>query len=174
MLTNSLKHLDTTKIDQQANLLANEGMQLFFHHRDNNLHEGYPRNYFPDKNNKENYFWNEGATTFKIWFQKPENNTSAIFLENTKIKDNFDDNLKEFSLSFLSGEGYSRYQYKNSEDSDTSPIQFARYLLITGVVEDGKILDKNQILKIEAHVLYKKLWSTGEVVLESLIWNKGY
>lgn len=49
---------------------------------------------------------------------------------------------------------------------------FARYLLFTGIVENEKILPQDKIMKVESHVLYKKGAMTGDVVLESFIWQQ--
>ena len=48
---------------------------------------------------------------------------------------------------------------------------FSRYIVFTGVREWDKVLPRDGLLKIESHVLYNKGSKTGEVVLESMIWN---
>ena len=60
----------------------------------------------------------------------------------------------------------------NQENDDGEWTWFARYLLITWVVDEGgNVVDTDKLLKIESHVLYRKWYLTGEKVMETFMWN---
>ena len=189
LLGNNVAMFQHTKTEQQASMLAHEGIQLFFHHRDNNLFQGYPRNYFDYEEGKEIFFGSGGADFFKIGYSGSQ---EGFILEQGKdIKiDDFTTNFDHYRLYLFSGDtmiwsedknAFSRYTHDETGIEDDRPIQYARYLVLTGVMEGNNLLPKDKILKLESHVLYKKgtdgwikWWHTGEIVIETLIGNKGF
>jgi hypothetical protein len=96
-----------------------------------------------------------------------------VHVETWTLSDDFEQNLSWFQIylhtwNSLNWETWFRYGYVWNEDEKT---WFARYLLITWVVADWKILDKDKLLKIESHVLYQRGAITWEKVMETFIWN---
>lgn len=55
VLTKSLGYFDAISMKTKATLLAKEGMEIAYTIRDNNIEQGYPRNYFGFEDKKERY-----------------------------------------------------------------------------------------------------------------------
>ncbi len=103
LLGNNVAMFQHTKTEQQASMLAHEGIQLFFHHRDNNLFQGYPRNYFDYDEGKEIFFGSGGANFFKIGYSGSQE--GFILEQGAKIEtDNFGDNFDNYRLYLFSGD----------------------------------------------------------------------
>lgn len=182
LLTNSIWYFDTINMQTRATLLAKEGLDLTFHHRDSNILEWFPWNYYYD--NKESYrqAWN----TFKIELnkdtQKKENEANTIKYLSLELQDSqsqkeenksdFDQKFKTFAMDI--GED-GNYEYIEAQKwEETLPNKwFARWIRFDSVKwEDGSAINEKKILKVSSHVLYKRWATTWEVVLESLIWVK--
>lgn len=65
-MSHSIGYFDRINMQTRATFLAKEALDLSFHYRDNNLIQGYPRNYYDYQNDKEVYFGDEGYSTFKV------------------------------------------------------------------------------------------------------------
>lgn len=182
LLTNSIWYFDTINMQTRATLLAKEGLDLTFHHRDSNILEWFPWNYYYD--NKESYrqAWN----TFKIELnkdtQKKENGADTIKYLSLELQDSqsqkeenksdFDQKFKTFAMDIGDDGSYEYIEAQNWEK--TLPNKwFARWIRFDNVKwEDGNAINEKKILKVSSHVLYKRWATTWEVVLESLIWVK--
>jgi hypothetical protein len=82
------------------------------------------------------------------------------------IEEEFSKNFENFQLFYATGENSFSYVYSGNGGE---PLRYARYLLIKGVIDEGKELPQDKILKIESHVLFQKGSLTGDKVMESFI-----
>lgn len=183
LLTNSIWYFDTINMQTRATLLAKEGLDLTFHHRDSNILEGLPWNYYA--NNGEELYRKDQAT-FKITLnkgtQETENEVDTIKYLNLELQDSqsqkeenksdFDQKFKTFAMDIGDDGSYEYIEAQNWEK--TIPNKgFARWIIFDAVKwEDGNAIKGEKILKVSSHVLYKRWATTWEVVLESLIWVK--
>ena len=115
------------------------------------------------------YFWSwVEILKIGLWSEN-----GYVYVEPSSLYDTFDENLSWFQIYLhtwnkLNNETWFSYSYDWDEDEK---IGFARYILITWVVADWKLVDKDKLLKIESHVLYQKWAITWEKVMETFIWN---
>lgn len=184
LLTNSIWYFDTINMQTRATLLAKEGLDLTFHHRDSNILEWFPWNYYynnDDNNSKEPYrqAWN----TFKVSLNtNTQTDPSSIKYLSLELQDSpsqkqenesdFDQKFKTFAMDIGEDGNYEYIEAQNWEK--TIPNKgFARWIRFDNVKwEDGNAINEKKILKVSSHVLYKRWATTWEVVLESLIWVK--
>ena len=162
IMANSVKNFDTINMQTRATLLAKEGIDLAFHHRDSNLEQGYPRDYYT----------RTGNNTFKIGLSVDKNQNPYYLLEKIAIweytADTFDEYFKTFALELTKPkpqENITLYTYK--EATETPNKGYARR------IEFAPLTIKNlKLLKVSSHVIYKRWSFTGEVVLESFLWPR--
>lgn len=181
IMANSVKNFDTINMQTRATLLAKEGIDLAFHHRDSNLEQGYPWDYYTRTGNNdwgnEEFLWTGWNTTFKIGLSVDENKNPYYLLEKTAIwkytADTFDEYFRTFALEFTKPEltkpeltkNITLYTYKAT--TETPNKGYARR------IEFIPLTIKNlELLKVSSHVIYKRWSFTGEVVLESLLWPR--
>ena len=178
IMANSVKNFDTINMQTRATLLAKEGIDLAFHHRDSNLEQGYPRDYYAriENQNKEwgneEFLWTGWNTTFKIGLSVDKNQNPYYLLEKIGIwkytADTFDQYFKTFALELTKPkpqENITLYTYK--EATETPNKGYARR------IEFAPLTIKNlKLLKVSSHVIYKRWSFTGEVVLESFLWPR--
>ncbi len=188
-LSQTLRNKDYANTQIKSAFFAREWIELLFNLRDANYHKELPWNcIFDDKyegkkvmeldanwNEKNNdaciwYLWSWTDTVLKvsIW-----SGSEYIRVETATLNGDFEQNLSWFQIylhswNALNGETWFRYDYVWNEDEKT---WFARYLLITWVVDNGKLLSKDKILKVESHVLYQRWAITWEKVMETFIGN---
>ena len=174
-LSQTLRNKDYANTQIKSAFFAREWIELLFNLRDANYHKELPWNCIftwynsinPDEwCNKKLEPW----TFLKIWIWS---GNEYVHIEKTTLHEDFDQNLSWFQIYFhswnaLNGETWFRYDYVWNKDEKT---WFARYLLITWVVDNGKILPKDKILKVESHVLYQRWAITWEKVMETFIGN---
>ncbi len=176
IMANSVKNFDTINMQTRATLLAKEGIDLAFHHRDSNLEQGYPRNYYAwvENNDWENeeFLWKGWNTTFKIGLSVDENKNPYYLLEKTEIweytADTFDEYFKTFALELTTLEptkNITPYTYKAT--TETPKKGYARRIEFVPL-KIGNL----ELLKVNSHVIYKRWSFTGEVVLESFLWPR--
>lgn len=174
IMANSVKNFDTINMQTRATLLAKEGIDLAFHHRDSNLEQGYPWDYYARNTDwgKEEFLWKGWNTTFKIGLSVDKDQNPYYLLEKIGIweytADTFDEYLKTFALELTKlepQENITLYTYKAT--TETPNKGYARR--IEFVPSTIKNLD---LLKVNSHVIYKRWSFTGEVVLESFLWPR--
>ena len=184
-LSQTIRNQEYANMQIKSAFLAREWIELMFNLRDANYRKELPWDciFNPVTNLAESYdedvnpfciwkFWDlEEDTAIKIWIWSGE----YIHVETGNInKDNFDANFTWFQIYFhtwdvLNDSTWFRYDYTWSEEEAT---RFARYLLITWVVAENEAqIDKDKLLKIESHVLYKKWYLTWEKIMETFIGN---
>ncbi len=184
-LTQTLRNKDYADIQIKSAFFAREWIELIFNLRDANYHKELPWNCIFDKNEfisdkeyEENenpfckwYFWSGDNNILKIWMW---NEKEYIHIETGSLDDGFDKNFSGYQIYFHSWDALNDstgYLY-NHDANGWDWTRFARYLLITWVVDEyGNAVDRDKILKIESHVLYKKWYLTGEKVMETFMWN---
>ena len=182
-LSQTLRNKDYANTQIKSAFFAREWIELLFNLRDANYHKKLPRNcIFDPKNNvtlnneDENpfcigYLWSWADNQIlKIWIWS---GNEYVYVKTADLYDDFDQNLSWFQIYFhtgtkLNGETWFIYDYTWTEDEKT---WFARYLLITWVVDNGSVLPKDKILKVESHVLYQRWAITWEKVMETFIGN---
>ena len=182
-LSQTLRNQDYANMQIKSAFLAREWIELMFNLRDANYHKELPWDciFNPVTNLAESYdedvnpfciwkFWDlEEDTAIKIWIWSDE----YIYAETGSLDDDFDAIFSWFQLflntwnDVLNGNTWFVYSYSGKEEQWT---RFARYLVITWVVADEP-LDKDTLLKVESHVLYKKWHLTWEKVMETFIGN---
>ena len=187
-LSQTLRNKDYANTQIKSAFFAREWIELLFNLRDANYHKELPWNCIFKYNengitikldSKWNeisnsacdwYLWSGDANILKIWIWS---GNEYVHIEKATLDVDFDQNLSWFQIYFhswnaLNGETWFRYDYVWNADEKT---WFARYLLITWVVDNGKILPKDKILKVESHVLYQRWAITWEKVMETFIGN---
>ena len=178
IMANSVKNFDTINMQTRATLLAKEGIDLAFHHRDRNLEQGYPRDYYARIENtdwgKEEFLWKAWNTTFKIGLSVNKDQNPYYLLEKIKIweytADTFDEYFKTFALELTKLEPTkdntpTPYTYK--EATETPNKGYARRIEFV-----PPTIENLELLKVSSHVIYKRWSFTGEVVLESFLWPR--
>ena len=186
-LTQTLRNKDYADIQIKSAFFAREWIELMFNLRDANYHKELPWNciFTPIENPKgeysenENpfckwYFWSENDNILKIWMW---NGKEYIHVETGRLDDDFDDMFDEYQIYFHTWNALNEstwYLYNHDASNGSGATWFARYILITWVVADGDVIDTDNLLKIESHVLYRKWYLTGEKVVETFMWNYGF
>ena len=184
-LSQTIRNQEYANMQIKSAFLAREWIELMFNLRDANYRKELEWNcIFQNKeisdntpiNEDENpfcngYFWSWDDNILKIWIWSGE----YIQVEIGNLSgDDFDERFSWFQIYFhtwdvLNDSTWFRYDYTWDAEEAT---RFARYLLITWVVaENGAQIDKDKLLKIESHVLYKKWYLTWEKVMETFIGN---
>ena len=182
-LSQTLRNKDYANTQIKSAFFAREWIELLFNLRDANYHKKLPRNCIFDPKNSVTldneddnpfcigYLWSwANNQILKIWIWS---GNEYVHIEKATLNEDFDQNLSWFQIYFhtgskLNGETWFRYDYTWTEDEKT---WFARYLLITWVVDNGSVLPKDKILKVESHVLYQRWAITWEKVMETFIGN---
>lgn len=167
---------------------AREWIELMFNLRDANYHKEVPWNCIFNSNAntkveiKEDDKWNETENPYcsgyfqswmilKIWMWT---GNKYIQIETWALKDDFAENFSWFQLYYHTwvkmNNDISWFIY-NHHWNDEERTRFARYLIIKSVTEWADIIPEWSLLKIESHVLYERMWTTWEKVMETFIWN---
>lgn len=178
IMANSVKNFDTINMQTRATLLAKEWIDLAFHHRDSNLEQGYPRDYYARIENtdwgKEEFLWKDWNTTFKIGLSVDKNKNPYYLLEKIKIweytADTFDQYFKTFALELTKlkpQENITITPYTYKATTETPNKGYARRIEFAPL-KIGNL----ELLKVNSHVIYKRWSFTGEVVLESFLWPR--
>ena len=182
-LSQTLRNQDYANVQITSSFLAREWIELMFNLRDANYHKELPWNcVFKSVNSLRNsyrendnpfcgwYLWSWSVNVLKIsiWLWG-----NYVYVETGNISDDFDDNFNNYQIylhtwNVMGNQTGFVYDYTWSEEEK---IWFARYLVITWIVENGELIDKDKILKLESHVLYKRWELTWEKIMETFIWN---
>ena len=176
IMANSVKNFDTINMQTRATLLAKEGIDLAFHHRDSNLEQGYSRDYYTRTGNNdwgnEEFLWKGWNTTFKIGLSVDKNKNPYYLLEKTEIweytADTFDEYFKTFALELTKLKPQENITLSTSKATTETPNKgYARRIEFV-----PPTIGNLDLLKVNSHVIYKRWSFTGEVVLESLLWPR--
>ena len=182
-VSKTLRNQDYANTQIDSAFLAREWIELMFNLRDANYHKELPWNcvFTPVEALKSEYeenvnpYCNSLFEPWEILKISIGSGIEYINIESTKtwIKD-FTWMFEEYQIYFHTGDvlNWDTGFVYNHISSEWKETWFARYLIITGVIdENGKEIDPNKLLKIESHVLYKKWELTWEKVMETFIWN---
>ena len=191
-LTQTLRNKDYADIQIKSAFFAREWIELIFNLRDANYHKELPWNCIfnhestpweikLDENDQEInnpfckwYFWSGDNNILKIWMW---NGKEYIHVETGRLDGDFNDIFDKYQIYFYTWnalDGSTWYLYNHDVSNSSGATWFARYILITWVVADGDVIDTDNLLKIESHVLYRKWYLTGEKVVETFMWNYGF
>ena len=182
-VSQTLRNQDYANVQITSSFLAREGIELMFNLRDANYHKELPWNcvfrpvsilqiqYSEDVNPFCGWYlwsWSVNVLKIGIWSW-----SEYVFVETGSLSDDFEDNFNNYQIyvhtwNIIDGETGFIYNHTWNEEEK---IWFARYLVVTWIVENGVNIDKNKILKVESHVLYKRWGFTWEKVMETFIWN---
>ncbi len=188
LVTQNLVSMDKTGTRTVATFLAKEWLELVYNIRDANLQKWLPRNCLLTDQNLGDMqvgdqveadkacarYFSSGADdthVLNLWFVL----TGYFIAESKSLPWNFTNNFKAFRLSAMTwnigGKEFSRYGPGNQEWT-WDGTAFGRYILFKAVQDWEKLLPISDILKVESHVLFIKGTTTGEIVLESMIWKQ--
>ena len=149
---------------------AREWIELMFNLRDANYHKEVPWNCIFNLNNA-------GKEIKEIDWVESENPYCSSYFNTWMILKiwmwSWDEyiHIEEWTLSNDFATDFSWFQIYYHTWTEEQKTRFARYLVITWVTENGETLPTGSILKIESHVLYERMWTTWEKVMETFIWN---
>ena len=182
-LSQTLRNKDYANTQIKSAFFAREWIELIFNLRDTNydkeldwncifkrvdhLSDSYSEDYNPFCN--EN-FWSWNVLKVSIWSWE-----DYVHIETWTLNNDFESDFTSYQIYFhtwdsiINNETWFIFDYNNWDEGKET--WFARYVIITWVVEDDVILDKNKLLKIESHVLYKRWALTWEKVMETFIGN---
>ena len=193
LITWNMAAIDKVKIKTQATILAKEWIELVYNLRDSNYEKEQDWNcifsqqmYYKNIDDKfdENeicnwYFWSGNENQIlQISFDPKIYLYSNLKEFGSWFEENFENNKLYYQIWEIWAIFTPAWNYKTSDwynlfwyDHDTNwqESNYARYIVLTGVTASWQVLDKNKILKIESHVLYKKWNYAWEVILESFI-----
>ncbi|MCX6823786.1 MAG: prepilin-type N-terminal cleavage/methylation domain-containing protein [candidate division SR1 bacterium] len=185
LITQNLVTLDITQMRTNATFLAKEGIELVYNMRDSNNSKGLPWDcvLVPNlltgdwgtlENPEAACLWrfssgSEDHKVLQISFNPDGYTYTLPHVAETTFNELWSGNV----LYYVTGTvgGHEIFWYSSLPVQETTPTFFSRYIVFTGVIEGQNILPRENILKIESHVLYNKGGKTGEVVLESFIGN---
>lgn len=191
LVTSNLRWVERNDLKLQGTLLAKEGLELVYNLRDSNLERELPRNCIMKH---EIYEWDAddfskkfGECVSFMESSRVENPELACicphyFGKSSPIKVSYSDRNyvvvdytdTTFSWNRLYIHTGSKWElwYSHEEDGGQETF-FSRYITFDSIGEtvSEKPLDADKILKVSSHVLWEKWSYTGEVVLESFIWN---
>lgn len=186
LLTSNLVMMDKTQNRTIATFLAKEGIEMVYNMRDANIEKWLPWNcLLTNTINLDLYGQGDADKACERYFSSGANggdvlslgfsNSGYFFAEHKPIEINFSENFKNFALvqkTMKVGEkDISRYTPGQSDETWGLQI-FGRYVVFKAVKDGANALPLDSVLKVESHVLFSKWASTGEIVLESLIWKK--
>lgn len=182
-LSQTLRNQDNANLQIKSAFFAREWIELIFNLRDANYHKELPWNCIFTKVETLKDSYNEADNPFCWGYLKPwiilnislwNEDDWYIHIDTWEEIKEFDDMFDKYQIylhntwNTLNWETWFMYNNTWTEDEQTG---FARYLLITWVVENWEIIDPNNLLKVESHVLYKRWERTWEKVMETFIWN---
>ena len=181
-LSQTLRNKDYANTQIKSAFFAREWIEMVFNMRDANYHKKLPWNcifgrvnslgdsYGEDDNPFcRGYLWSWDWQILKISIWSGD---EYIHIETGDIQD-FEEMFENYQIyvhawNIINGETGFYYDYTWSEREKT---WFARYLVVTWVVDWWNLIDKSKLLKIESHVLYQRWALTWERVMETFIWN---
>ena len=184
-LSQTLRNKEYANTQIKSAFFAREWIEMVFNLRDANYHKKLPWNciftsidhlkeeYEVDENPFcDNYLWSWDLQVLKISMWSGD---QYIHVETSGDIQDFTWMFEAYQIYvhtwLLNNNTWFYYDY-DSENGERT--WFARYLVITWVVyneNDNHPIDKQKLLKIESHVLYKRWTLTWEKVMETFIWN---
>ena len=180
-LSQTLKNKDYANTQIKSAFFAREWIELMFNLRDANYHKEMPRNCVFKNTSLSNNWYDEDYNPFcekifddgivlKVWMG---DNNQYLNTEIWTLSNDFETDFEKFQIyvhtwNILNWNVWFIYNYDQTNGEKT---WFARYLIIKWVMENGNMIPKDKLLKIESHVLYKRWEFTGEKVMETFIGN---
>jgi len=185
LITQNLVTLDITQMRTNATFLAKEWIELVYNMRDSNIAKWLPWDcvLVPDLltgdwwtlENPEAAClwkfssWSEDHKVLQISFNPEGYTYTSPHVAETTFNDLWSGNVLYYVTWTVWW--HEIFWYSSLPVKETTPTFFSRYIVFARVLEEKNVLPRENILKIESHVLYNKWGKTWEVVLESFIWN---
>ena len=164
LILHNMDTINNLEAKSTATLLAKEWIELVYNTRDSNRIASLQWDCIINTN----YNWEIEDELCKNhfldnwWMRKIENNQKINRIIIDQEKD-----ISEESKLYIDHTNNTTYTHtKNNQ-----PSIFSRYISFTWVREDEKTINTWYVLKIESHVIYQRWSKTGEIILESFIWN---
>ena len=170
VLRMSLQNMTTMQTVEQrtaATFLAQEWLELLYHMRDSNNLSHLPWNCIlaQEGDDRQQGKCSSFLSSGSYWTIGMD----SVWYTHISLVDSHASFAEQIKLTLLSGSTYSGVWY--TYDTHWTPTVFSRYLLITGVQTEEWVLPLSSLIKVESHVQYTQGTRTGEVVLQSFIWN---
>jgi len=184
LITQNLVTLDATETRTTATFLAKEGIELVYNMRDSNNQKSLPWDCVLDPQLSADDFWtfdpNQACMRYFASGTEDDNILQLAFDPYVYMYVALAERGKDFAslrsgnrlyytTGDVAGTELFRYGYQPVEGDQTSV--FSRYISFDVVREWDKILPPNKLLKATSHVLYMRGSKTGEVILETVIWD---
>lgn len=182
-LSQTLRNKDYANTQIKSAFFAREWIEMVFNMRDANYHKKLPWNCIFNRVDSLHASYGEDENPFcinSLWSWNLQVLKISIWSGNEYIHVETNNEIQSFTWMFekyqiyvhtwsvINGETGFYYDYTWSEKEKT---WFARYLVITWVVDEWKLIDKSKLLKIESHVLYQRWALTWERIMETFIGN---
>jgi len=187
-MTNTFRNEAYADTQIKSAFFAREWIELMFNLRDANYHKKVPWNCIFNPNNEgesitEEAFGTESKNPYcngyfkpgmilKIWIWTW---SEYIQIETWwELSDEFSGNFNKYQIyyhSWVKIDKENIWFVFNHTWTDEEKTKFARYLVITWVTEWENMIPESSLLKLESHVLYERMWTTWEKVIETFIWN---
>ena len=177
MITYNIGAEDTIRLKTTASFLAKESMSLVFNTRDSNRLAWLERDCIPnlqyngtDKLDVCSDSLISGHQLDHTAWMFDISPTHFVDIQKISLSSDFASNFEHARLFLSSWAQTFPVSYYSTWDWWV-PTYYARYVVFTWLIESGVVLPRDQLVKVESHVLYQKWSMTGEFVLESFIWN---
>ena len=199
LVTSNLRWVERNDLRLQGTLLAKEWLELVYNLRDSNLDRELPRNcilasdiFWKGMDGEHLSYWiTDQSDQCVNQHANDEDGQAKCIMDvicphyfgiTNPIKVSYSDSNYVFvndtnttlswnRLYIHTGSKWELW-YSHEEDGGQETF-FSRYITFDSIGEtvSEKPLDADKILKVSSHVLWEKWSYTGEVVLESFIWN---
>ena len=184
-LSQTLRNKEYANTQIQSAFFAREWIEMMFNLRDANYHKELPWNCIfqrvtslrPEYSVSENPFCDKYFEPWQVLkidigdqneYIKVINVSNINNIWDVKNDDDFDKAFNDYQIYKHTNNDTFVYNHTKENGEET---WFARYIVIKGVDSNEWELDRNKLLKIESHVLYKKWIFKWEKVMETFIGN---
>ncbi len=164
LILHNMDTMSNLEAKSTATLLAKEWLELVYNTRDSNRIASLPWDCIINKEYDENLTREKTCKNYFLdnwWLRKIENN------ENIEREIANPTNIFEDSKLYIENTQNIKYTHQENQN----PSIFSRYIYFTGVKDNETMINTWSILKLESHVMYQRWSKTGEIILESFIWN---
>lgn len=172
MISKNISVVDRLELRTKSTFLAKQWIEIVYNKRDSNLQRWVKWNCvdMDSSYNCNKFFkkWDSYKVFLNLTWYYSIKSTDKLFESNLLYKHFWMIKKESSGEPILTG---FRYDHNWTERERTF---FSRYIDFTwAYLEwDGGIADEEELLKLESVVSYDKAWMTGNIVLESFIWDR--
>ena len=183
-VSKTLRNQDYAALQIKSAFFTREWLELLYNLRDANYHKEQPWNCIFNRIEHLNEEYNEGDNPFcdkllmswTVLKLSLGSNGNYIDIESSDTNqvdiEDFTWMFEKYQIYFHTWNlNWNTWFYYNHTWEKNEETWFARYLLIKPISIEWDNVDADKLLKVEAHVLYKKWELTWEKVMETFIWN---